>query len=381
MAEWSHLPIDLLREIQTHLISPFYTVRFRSICSTWRNSVQSNGHNQSTSPIPHLFSKRFILLLSPPPTLNSTKPNSWIIKIEEINPQSFNLFYPLSKTRVNPGLNRFPRVLNILNTRINELGLEFSYHGSDILGDCSLYTEKVAFLPAKNGDVNNFLFLTIHVSGKLAIFDDVSMQWNLVDHFQSPYDDVISFNGDFYAVDNLGRTVVLSVNELDSNNCDVSVVAQPVCGGDKKRLVEMCGELMLVDVYIGFPPFLGDNDEDEEDGCNVVVLDEFIVSRSMWFKVFRLDRELMRWVEVKHLGNNVLFLGINSAFSASADDLYWDRGNCICFNFPGLFLPSIGDEDDEVVKYHCGGVYNLEDSSISFAKVFWPPPSWVTSSS
>ncbi|KAH9608407.1 hypothetical protein KSS87_010028 [Heliosperma pusillum] len=378
MAEWSHLPQDLLREIQTHITSPFYTVRFRSICSSWRNAIQSNGHDHFPNSISLLFSKRSVLLLSPPQTPNSSKPISWIIKIEEINPQSFNLYYPLSKTRINPVRNRVPRVLDVLNTRINELGLEFCYNGSDILGDSSLYTEKVAFLPVKNDDGSSFLFLTIHVSGKLAIFNGVFMKWNLVDQSQFPFDDVIAFNGEFYAVDNVGRTVVVGI---DSVECDVSVVSKSVCGGDKKRLVEMNGELMLVDLYIGLPPFLGDNEEDEVDGCNVIGLDEFVTSRSMWFRVFRLDRGRMEWVEVNDLGNNVLFLGVDSTFSASADDLCWDKGNCICFNFPQLFFPSLKDEDDHALKYHCGGVYNLEDASISFAKVFWPPPSWVTSSS
>ncbi|KAL9231870.1 hypothetical protein vseg_007036 [Gypsophila vaccaria] len=387
MADWSHLPHDLLHEIETHLTTPISTVRLRSTCATWRHTLRSNGPHSSTSAFPHFLTKLSILILSP----LSTKPVSWIVKLDTISSQRFNLFYPLSKTRVNPTRIQPPIALDMLRTRVFELGFEFSLKGSDLFGDCSLYTEKVAFLAVKNGEGKKNLLLTVHVSGKLAIFDDVSMKWNFVDEFRSGFDDVVSYNGDFYAVDSVGRAVVLTVNGVESNVCDLRVVADPVCGGgDKKRLVEMRGELVLVDVYIGLPPFedggVGEGGGGGGGGGNVVVLDEFVVSRSMWFRVYRLDWGRMRWVEVKDLGDNVLFLGVGTAFSATAHELCWEKGNCICFNFPGMFLPSTigdgdGDEDEEVVKFHCGGVYDMEDCSISFAKVFWPPPSWVTSSS
>lgn len=262
--------------------------------------------------------------------------------------------------------------MDISNIRIRELGCEYFLCFTDKVycrGDFfNLLKEKVAFLSGINCD-DDFFLLTIHVSGRLALLNNVDYQWHvLFDDVELPYDDVIAFNGEFYAVDYTGRTVLVG---FDAVNNSAILVAKPVCGGDKKRLVEIGGELMLVDVYMGLPPW--------EEGANS--MDDYVDSRSMWFKVFRLDREGKDWVEVKDLGDYVLFLGVYSAFSASTVDLLYHKRNCIYFAFPDNFYPSHFNEDDDLLKFHCGGVYNLEDASISYSKLFWPPPPWITWSS
>lgn len=262
--------------------------------------------------------------------------------------------------------------MDILNIRIRELGCEYFLRYTDkacFRGDfLNLLMEKVAFVSGVN--VDDFFLLTIHVSGKLALFNNVDNQWHIYsDDVDLPYDDVIAFNGEFYAVDYTGRTVLVGYDAVDNS---AVLVAKSICGGDKKRLVEIGGELMLVDVYMSLPPW--EHDHDMED------LDQYVSSRSMWFKVFRLDREGKNWVEVKDFGNYILFLGMYSGFSASAVDVLCQKGNCIYFSFPDNFYPSNFDEDDDVFKFHCGGVYNLEDASITYSKLFWPPPPWVASS-
>ncbi|KAL2936993.1 F-box protein SKIP23 [Bienertia sinuspersici] len=379
MADWSELPAELIGEILTYLNSPIDILRFRSICSTWRQSTPLNGGHQFPFSLPFhgisLF-KRSIFQLSPSKTSIVEfleKTNSWVIKVEEKNPNFFNLFFPLSWNQIAPLPINFPTVIDLFNIRIREMGHEFFLRYTDEVycrGDfLNLLMEKVAFLSGQNGD--DFFLLTIHISGGLALYNNVDNQWHVIsDDLDLPYDDVIAFNGEFYAVDYVGKTVLVGTDTANS----VNLVANSVCGGDQKRLVEMGGELMLVDVYMGLPPW--------DDDHNIEDLDEYVSSsRSVWFKVYRLDREGKTWVEVKDLGNNILFVGMTSAFAASAVDFAFHKGNCIYFPFPDKFHPSCLYEGDDIFRFHCGGVFHMEDSSISYSELFWPPPPWITSSS
>lgn len=385
MADWSQLPKELIEEIANRLHSPIYLLRFRSVCSSWRSAVKPRT---LTSRFPFLpndgisdntwgfhLSKHSIFLMGLSGTGAEMNPDRWLIKIEENVPGSMHLLNPLSRLRISPLPNDFPKVLDSSNYRVIELGQEYVLHyvhfrpyGGRNAGN--LYMEKIVFM-SLDSDGHDFVLLTIHVSGKLVMFKSGDKRWSVINDMPSPYDDVILFQGNFYAVDCTGRAVLVG---LSSN---VSLVANPEFGGDKKFLVESNCELLMVDLYLSLVPELSDLDDGEDYWYSPPV---FMGEKTVKFKVFKLVREEQKWVEVKNLGDRVLFLSDDCTFSASASDLSGCK-NCIFFT-DNFFYTS--DEDDEMFKSRAIGVYDLESGSIApltdfpeYSKLFWPPPDWL----
>jgi hypothetical protein len=217
----------------------------------------------------------------------------------------------------------------------------------------------VVYHTCHNGNGNDpcSVLLTIHVSGKLAIFRTGDERWTIIPEMPTPYDDVCVFNRRPIAVDNNGRAVTVG------QDLCLDLVAEAVFGGDKKFLVESDGELLLVDKYLSC---LGDYIL-SADGVN-----EIGVERDVRFDVFRLDEKEKKWVEVRNLGDRVLFLGEDCAFSAKCDG----NENCVIFM------------DDVYRNCHSDelgiSVFHLDQRRISplsdfpcYYKLFWPPPEWV----
>ncbi|KAI3717403.1 hypothetical protein L1987_68993 [Smallanthus sonchifolius] len=380
MADWSQLPRELLDVISTHLPSETDLLRFRSVCTTWRSSIHPLSSRFPILPNTGIsdttwgfyLSKRTIFRIG----LSDPNPHSpWLIKVERDNPQKTHLMNPLTGSEFIPISPNFPKTLNLLNFRVSELGQEYalqyiSYRpNANSIGDSvTLYMEKVAFC---SSGVDGFVLLTIHVSGKLALLRNGERKWNIINDLPSPYDDVIFYNGLFYAVDSTGRTVV-----VDAETAELQVVAGSVFGGDKKFLVECEGELIMVDKYLSVGP---ENEVDYEDeGYEFYEdIDCFMSERTVKLEVYRLDKEGERWVEVKDLGDRMVFLGDNCGFSASALEFPGCKGNCV-------FFTGQNREDDGLVKSRGVGVFDLESGSIGFigndsgySKLFWPPPSWL----
>ncbi|KAH6768661.1 hypothetical protein C2S51_013997 [Perilla frutescens var. frutescens] len=388
MVDWSTLPAELLHLICQHLPTSTDLLRFRSVCATWRAAYPPPPSSVARFPIlPNsgisdtswgfYLSKRTIYSLQSPLPDHS----SWIIKLDRDNPARMHLLNPLDRSQFNPLPSGFPNRFSFLDIRVTELGEEYALQyinfrpTANSIGEAgNLYMEKVAVL---NNGSGGFVLLTIHVSGKLVVYKSGDEKWRLIDDLPSPYDDVMLWKGRFYAVDNTGRTVV--VNTADLN---VSVAANSIFGGDKKFLVDSDGELVVVDMYLSVEPAddLGFNEglEFYEE------FDSFMSERTVKFKVFRLDVNLEKWIEITDLGDKMLFLGDNCAFSASAAETFGDdkcRGNCILFTDQYC-----NREDDGGLKTRGVGVFDLEsgsigpiDSHIGYSKMFWPPPDWVYS--
>lgn len=324
------------------------------------------------------LSKHSIFLMGLSGTGAETNADRWLIKIEENVPGSMHLLNPLSRLQISPLPEDFPKVLDSSNYRVFELGQEYVLHYvhfrpfGDALSDaCNLYMEKIVFT-SLDSDGHNFVLLTIHVSGKLVMFKSGDKRWTTIkDDVTSPYDDVILFQGNFYAVDCTGRAVLVGLSP------SVSLVANPEFGGDKKFLVESNGELLMVDLHLSLVPEPNDLEDGEDYWHSPPV---FMGEKTVNFKVFKLVREDQKWVEVKNLGDRVLFLSDDCTFSASASDLSGCK-NCIFFT-DNFFYTS--GEDDEMFKSRAIGVFDLESGSIApltdfpeYSKLFWPPPDWL----
>ena len=110
------------------------------------------------------------------------------------------LLNPLSRSRFDSLPDNFPKPLNLLDFRVFEFGEEYVLHYLNhlsYLGDVgNLYMEKKV-LSCLDDNVNDFVLLTIHVSGKLAMIKSSDKKWTIIQDMHSPYDDVILYEGNF----------------------------------------------------------------------------------------------------------------------------------------------------------------------------------------
>ncbi|MCL7039731.1 hypothetical protein MKW94_008355 [Papaver nudicaule] len=395
MAEWSQLPGELLYNIAKSLNSDLDVLRMRSVCSPWRSSVSYPLFYCLPNCIPihpkvistsisnlglFYLSRRLIIRLGPPESQQTG--TSWLIKLEQDGPDMLHLLNPLTGNLVNQSCPTSPKIIDSINFQIFELAQEFVLrftnnppftNPSAYSGD--LYMEKVVFSSSPPWSVgNDYVIMTIHVSGKLAVFKSVDNSWTVIDEFTSPYDDVICYKGGFYAVDTNGRAVVVNPSLI------ISEIACPIYGGDLKCLVESDGELLMVDRYLS----TGLDEEpgnDHNDDPLVANSDLYITESTVSFKVYKLNQELQTWEESKSLDDRVLFLGDNCSFSASARDFSGCEGNCIYYT--DKFVRSSNEEDGAFATDI--GVFNLENGNIGplasnpgCSQLFWPPPAWVS---
>ena len=155
-------------------------------------------------------------------------------------------------------------------------------------------------------------------------------RWVLIDDMISSlsYDDVVLYRGKFFAVDDYGRAVVIDPSSLGLTE----IVPRMIAGeNQKKRLVKSKGELLLV------------------DRCA--------------FRVFKLEIEQKRWVEVKSLDDRILFLGHDCSFTLPARCFGGGcKGNCIVFADPVFMVFSLND-----------GELSPMDQHPEYSSIFYPP--------
>ncbi|KAL3722761.1 hypothetical protein ACJRO7_035032 [Eucalyptus globulus] len=348
MADWSQMPEDLLRRIARRLGTQFDVLRFRSVCSSWRSSLAPSPNPLRRGRIPiiphegypddctqlYLLPKRTIFLVGVPRSCDQT----------EDDLGGMNLLNPFTSWQIGPLPDGFPRVLDLMNLRVLELGHERVLLDSDGLR-YGVYnevweSEKVVFLCLDNE--NDFALLRLVPGGTLLMFKSREKRWSPVQDMPSAYEDVILFKGEFYAVGRDGMTVVVGLDSI------VTLIVQSTFDGWDKRLVESVGELL--------------------------------------FKVYKLDREEKVWNEVKDLGDRVLFLGQECTFSASAADLGACKGNCIFFiDHEGLLGDSremsylIGKIGKTCVYDMDSGITRFVEDYAGYSQLFWPPPDWIVS--
>lgn len=214
----------------------------------------------------------------------------------------------------------------------------------------------------KKGDF--FVAMAIICStGDLAYCKNGDECWNIVENSRSFSEDVIYFNGLFYAVNKAGQIVVCDVN---GNSPKVSFIETPrQIGGDMQYLVSSGDGLLLVTRYLDLD----------------VEFDIFIYKTAR-FEVFKLDLNGPRWERVTSLGDMMLFIGDNSSLALSASGLSGCMGDCIYYTDDY----SANNYDGHIGE-HDLGIFKLSDGSIeplpcyprnSYSRLQWPPPLWIS---
>ncbi|KAL5063622.1 hypothetical protein RYX36_025359 [Vicia faba] len=337
--DWSQLPFELWPKIGKQFDHHIDVLRFRSVCKLFRSSVPSSLPNSPSFPlqIPHPLNlslncylyQSTVYLIEPtdasfnsnlqplPPSSSSSK--GWLIKVQESKNQPFSLLSPISDRKLSYPLsinNTSLMPLNLLNYRAIQLCKSYTIE-KPIRFSSSVH--KVVFNPNSPwNSVEDCVSCYIFEEGKLGIMKHGDKKWKRVDDKNFYNGDVIVFKGQFYVTDRWG-----TISWIDVSSLRLIQYSPPLCGfGNKKHLVESCGSLYVVDRYYESSENIWRNyggrrrERDEVVEC---------------FKIYKLDEEWGKWVDVKNLSDRAFILGQSCNFSVSTKELIGYEGNCIYY--------------------------------------------------
>ncbi|CAI8608963.1 unnamed protein product [Vicia faba] len=337
--DWSQLPIELWPKIGKYLDHHIDVLRFRSVCESFRSSIPPSLPNCPSFPlqIPHPIhfslnshlNQSTIYLIEPTdasfnsnlqplaPSCSSSK--GWLIKVEESKNLPLSLLSPISDRKLSyprSNNNTAFKLWNLLDYRVIELCKSYTIEKPTRF---SSSVRKVVFYPNSPwNSVEDCVSCCIFQEGKLGYMKHGNEKWKLVDDKNFYYDDVIVFKGQFYVTDRWG-----TISWVDVSSLKLIQFSPPLCGlGNKKHLVESCGSLYVVDRYYESSENMRGNDVGRRRERESVV---------ECFKVYKLDEEWGKWVDVKNLRDRAFILSNSCNLSVSAQELIGYQGNCIYF--------------------------------------------------
>lgn len=373
IVDWSQLPVELWPKIGKYLDNHIDVLRFRSVCESFRSSIPPSHPNSPSFPlqIPHpvynslnnYVNQSTVYIIEPTDASSNSNleplaPSSskgWLIKVEETKNQPVSLLSPISDRKLSYPLsnnNTSPMLWNLLDYRVIELCKSYKIEKTTPFSSSAI---KVAFYPNSPWtSVEDCVACCIFQEGKLGLMKHGDEKWTLVDDKNFYYDDIIVFKGQFYVTDKWG-----TISWIDVSTLRLIQFSPPLCGfGNKKHLMESCGSLYVVDRYYEISDDMGRNyvrrryDRDTDVEC---------------FKVYKLDEEWGKWVDVKNLRDRAFILSKSCNFSVSTKDLIGYQGNCIYFR----------DTYD-------ARMYNLDDHRITMVnfnpcidKTLWSRSPWM----
>ncbi|KAL9241782.1 hypothetical protein vseg_015848 [Gypsophila vaccaria] len=416
---WADLPPELLSAIANFLTSnsnpnpnpnpnSLSIYAFRSVCNSWRSSFPPIPHPSILSPIlpitailppssvytrpcssPHcsdtcLISITIVYSLRPKEIHSNLSTSCFVLFVDEFDSGTLKIRQPFSRRSYSLPIF-FPVKVNLFDYHAREIGrffnLSYCYYYDDKQGVrvkkprfrsedvlkvvlfCDGSAAVALFHGGKLGLIR--LDLGVNVVGKCR---SSGRHWDVIHGGKGfQFDDIVEYKGRVMGVDRRGRVYLIGRSSSEIN----LVVRSSSIGrgsGRRKRLVESLGGLYLVVRY---------NVGDEMDGI-------------VTFKVYELNIDRRKWVEVKSIGDRVFFFGIEFAFSSSGQDVSCGK-NCILFK-QNSFRPYSGDDSDDSEAFGCSqsddlfvGVCHLDhathvgaiESYSGFLDGLWPPPAWI----
>ncbi|KAM7259866.1 hypothetical protein ACFE04_015607 [Oxalis oulophora] len=269
---------------------------------------------------------------------------------------------------IEPSRKNFAGVLNFLDYRFSEISQAYriQYHdpGRRPIFQLGNYYCIEADKVVLSSNQSDYSIMALHSGGKLGLMNSGDEKWTIKGDFfdQLRFDDIVSHKGKLYAVENTGKVISIdfSGEKLSSQ------IALPLPGnsGHKKHLVS-CGDLILVERYY------------------TEIFDEYWRTVTSGFKVFKLNTQHRKWVEIKTLGGEILILGDDISFSISAKDFSGSKGNCIYFTESYYNKLYQNDYKLNGLCCRCIGVFNVENGCLGplesfpgYSDIFWPPLPW-----
>ncbi|PIA33305.1 hypothetical protein AQUCO_04100017v1 [Aquilegia coerulea] len=401
--DWSQLPEDMLIQISNHFQTyRFESIRFRSVCQSWRKSSPPLPPALSLNPIILPMKKIYddfgklvettVYLIRRPNKKKDFQSESefesdraWLIKVEE--DKTPNVIHPLdviTRELIIPSPKTVPTGLSLLDFVVTGVCKEYllvpkqkAKYMSKLRNDflyliTSFNPVQKIVVSSSTCTANNkedCVIMVLRSSESLCCFRYGADKWSDIaidqDSSKSYFSDIIYYQRQFYFVENTGRTCV-----IDPYTLSTTLVANPIIHGylEKKRLLESNGELFLVDIFVN------------EDGPTVRhQQDSFFQSFPIDCKVFRLDKQRKLWIEVQSLDDRVFFVSNNCSFSIPAMDFSGCKGNCILLlNYFFLSVADIFDHDIGIFDLDGHTFSKLLSPHSSYLQLFWPPPRWIS---
>lgn len=283
--------------------------------------------------------------------------HQWLVKFEE-HPESgkMRLLDPVTNSLLKHSPESTPKNLNLLEFRVIEL--RKSYGPSLSFGRSHLTINSVhrlVVMPRNHLDFGvAYAIFMIRKDGKLEFARCGDEKLTNVDGQNSHYHDIIVYEGQCYVVDKWG--IISWVNSA----LEVIQFSPPLCGfGGQKHLVESCGDLYVVDQYFEEVSYHHLNQDAEAIG----------------FRVYKLDQEWGKWVNVKDLGDQVLILSNDGSFSVSTTEFPGVKGNCILFIDRVPSIPGRTRCHSRVFSLEDGRIRNL--ASWQCSQMVQLPSTWL----
>ncbi|KAE8009938.1 hypothetical protein FH972_006343 [Carpinus fangiana] len=311
---WSGLPKELLEVIGKILDSRLDVLRSRSVCSSWRSSIP---------PFHARFSPKF-----PDPVARSSQ-----------RQRQDHQFISA-------------KALSILsNRKAYVLGPNVGWNNPIPWAD-----KVVMFRSSAWTDADEYAVFMVFEPGKLAFGICGDEKWTPVGDQSVEYDDIIVYKGQLYVVDRWG-----TVFRIECSSLKLVPFSPPLCGlGSQKHLMESCGALYVVDQCLYW-----DRRRKIRNNWSFPMMFQ-VFTKTLDFKVYKLDEEGGKWDLLKSLGDRAFVLSTDCCFSVSAQEFVGCKENCIYFND----------------KYQ-RRVFSLEDSSFADlvsmddSHPFWEAPTWL----
>uniref|UniRef100_A0A7C8Z2Q7 Uncharacterized protein n=1 Tax=Opuntia streptacantha TaxID=393608 RepID=A0A7C8Z2Q7_OPUST len=235
---WADLSNDILALILNRLHTQSDLRRFRSICKSWRSYASSSPDPQPLFPLSlpslHPNSRPFsltptlvyILSLHPNPTPHNPCDNVWLVKVSETGENRWALLNPLTKHKLSfPSGVSWNRT-NLLGFGNCEVGRSYKLQlvGDGVEGTFNFeeFSPSIALrkVAVKIGD--EFVVLVLYGYGEIALWKLGDKNWKIIEagkhngsDNRQDFDDVICFNGKFYAVDRRGRLAVIDPTSFE----------------------------------------------------------------------------------------------------------------------------------------------------------------------
>lgn len=388
VVDWSKLPEELLWMIAVRLFSAVEFKRFRSICRSWRSSsVNLAADNNPFPPRPLINLNPLVVsvtsshgnveqiygldlgaLLSRAAffrvTLSSSsRSQGWLIKSDaDLSSAKFHLLDPLSRLP----LQCWEQSIDLLEFTVTEIREAYVIQSSR-KKKVAHGLKRVVLVSVAGGDQR---IVGIGLDGMIRYWNGEI--WTRIKDQIAEFSDIIVHKGLTYALDSKGIVWWISSSlsifrygpSLDEN------ITTSGCCRDK-NLVECCGELYIVDRLLEGNQRKRKVDNIDDNGNYVVRFPQLTFAihddagtekcqvsegnrpKTLGFKVYKMDEESGKWVEVKSLGDNAIVMATDCCFSVLAHEFYGCLQNSIYFS----------DEDEELK------VFKLEDGSITTTKI------------
>ncbi|AEE77064.1 F-box SKIP23-like protein (DUF295) [Arabidopsis thaliana] len=323
--EWSDLPEELLDLIANRYSSNIDVLRIRSTCKSWRSAVAMSKERLQFRFERYLptSNKKIKAHLSPTTffriTLPSSCPNKgWLVRTRQASKmyRKITLLCPLSGERIT----RSHQTLDLLKVGVSEIRQSYEIQIFDGLKD-----EKI---PLDSEIFSNY----IKNSDKIP--SEGSRSWTKIKNQVEDFSDIILHMGRIYAVDLKGAIWWISLSQLtivqQTSSTPLDYYKYDSC--QDTRLVEYCGDLCIV---------------------HELSITRNHIQRTVGFKVYKMDEDLAKWVEVSCLGDNTLIVACNSCFTVVASEYHGCLKNSIYFSYYDV-------KKAENIK-----VFKLDDGSIT----------------